>query len=69
MCCYTRNPKLEVHKYETGEDVVVGNQTYTVSEVINIEGREPQYKIYSGSSVKIVLESEIRVAEYAILSR
>ena len=39
MCCHKRNPRLEVHKYETGEDVTVQGETYTVYEVINIEGR------------------------------
>lgn len=69
MCCYQRNPKLEVHKYETGEDVTVKGETYTVSEVINVEGREPQYKIYRGREVKTVLESEITVNEYAFVNR
>lgn len=69
MCCYKRNPRLEVHKYETGEDVTVQGETYTVYEVINIEGREPQYKIYQGRKVKTVFESEITVKEYAFVNR
>ena len=69
MCCYERNPRLEVHKYETGEDVTVQGETYTVYEVINIEGREPQYKIYQGRKVETVFESDITVKEYAFVNR
>ena len=69
MRCYKRNPRLEVHKYETGEDVTVQGETYTVYEVINIEGREPQYKIYQGRKVKTVFESDITVKEYAFVNR